>query len=134
MREETLKSLVVVVDKLDERNLQEKLVRSIVQLQQDGEASIRTNATIFLGRISPKLKEGVRVRVLCNSFVKSMRDNFMHCRVAGLKAAIASLSLLDHPQLTNKVMPQVILVLDEIRCKFYLNYISSSIINYNIMS
>ncbi len=46
MREETLKSLVCLVDKLDERNLQDKLVRAVTTLQTDGEASIRTNAVM----------------------------------------------------------------------------------------
>ena len=73
MREETLKSLVHIVDKLEEKALQDKLVRCIANLQGDTEFSIRTNATIFLGRIAPKLKESVRLRVLCASFSKSMR-------------------------------------------------------------
>ena len=60
LREETLKSLVHLVDKLDENNLQEKLVRCITNLQQDPENSIRTNATIFLGKIMPRLKEAPR--------------------------------------------------------------------------
>lgn len=53
-------SLVFVVDQLDESNLQDKLVRFILKLQSDPEASIRTNATIFLGKIAGKLKESVR--------------------------------------------------------------------------
>ena len=107
MREETLKCLVHVVEKLDEKHLQDILVRCITKLQNDTENSIRTNATIFLGRIAVKLKEGVRVRVLCVSFAKAMCDGFVHCRAAGLKAAIACLSLLDHSQLTSKLLPQV---------------------------
>lgn len=110
MREETLKSLVHIVDKLDERNLQDKLVRCITTLQGDAEASIRTNATIFLGRIATKLKESVRVRVLCNSFAKAMKDNFVHCRIAGLKATQCSLGILDLPQLTGKILPQACLM------------------------
>jgi hypothetical protein len=39
-------------------------------LSNDTENSIRTNSTIFLGRIAQKLKEGVRQRVLCASFSK----------------------------------------------------------------
>jgi len=53
-------SLMFIVDKLDEPQLQDKLVRVVVGLQGDSEPSIRTNATIFLGRIAPKLKETVR--------------------------------------------------------------------------
>jgi hypothetical protein len=60
LREETLKSLVHIVDKLEENQLQDKLVRCISNLQQDPENSIRTNATIFMSRIMPKLKDSVR--------------------------------------------------------------------------
>ena len=106
MREETLKSLVHIVDKLEDKYLQEKLVRCITNLQGDTEASIRTNATIFLGKIAIKLKEPVRLRVLCPSFTKSMRDNFVHCRVAGLKASTSSLSYFDNQQIATKLLPQ----------------------------
>jgi SCY1-like protein 1 len=60
LREETLKSLVHLLDKLDENNLQDKLVRCITNLQQDPENSIRTNATIFLGKLMPRLKDATR--------------------------------------------------------------------------
>lgn len=60
MREETLKCLVYIVDVLDDSILQDKLVRCVAGLQGDAEASIRTNATIFLGKLVPKLKDAVR--------------------------------------------------------------------------
>jgi hypothetical protein len=53
-------SLIFVVDKLEEPQLQDKLVRCIINLQNDVEHSIRTNSTIFLGKIAGKLKEAVR--------------------------------------------------------------------------
>ena len=84
-----------------------------MNLQADTEASIRTNATIFLGRIAGKLKEGVRVRVLGQAFLKALRDQFVHCRIAGLKATVACVSYLDHNQLTTKILPQAcVLLLD----------------------
>ena len=84
-----------------------------MNLQADTEASIRTNATIFLGRIAGKLKEGVRVRVLGQAFLKALRDQFVHCRIAGLKATVACVSYLDHSQLTTKILPQAcVLLLD----------------------
>ena len=111
MREDTLKNLAHVVDKLDEKNLQEKLIRCIVNLQNDAESSIRTNATIFLGRTASRLKDGVRTRVICPAFAKAMRDPFVHCRLAGLKATIACVKVLDLQQLTSKIMPQACLLL-----------------------
>ena len=106
MREETLKSLVHVVDKLEEKHLQDKLIRCITNLQNDQEASIRTNATIFLGKVSPKLKESVRHRVLSTSFTKAMRDSFLHCRVAGLKAAISCIAYFEKSQICKYLLPQ----------------------------
>lgn len=111
MREDTLKNLVSVVDKLEEKNLQEKIVRCMSNLQGDAEPSIRTNATIFLGRIAPDLKEPIRFRVLPGAFVKAMKDGFVHCRVAGVKAASACIDLIDINQLCGKVLPQVCLLL-----------------------
>lgn len=80
LRETTLMSLIYVVDKLEDNQLQDRLVRCLSNLQNDPEASIRTNTTIFFGKIASKLKEAVRQRVLCNVLAKSMKDNFLHCR------------------------------------------------------
>lgn len=114
LRESTLMSLIFIVDKLDETQLQDRLVRSITNLQNDAEPSIRTNATIFLGKIASKLKEAVRMRVLCVAFQKAMKDNFMHCRVAGLRTANACVKLLDAAQMASKLVPQAsILLLDK---------------------
>ena len=113
MREETLKNLACVVEKLDERNLQDKLVRCVTGLQNDAEASIRTNAVIFIGRIASRLKEGVRTRVLCNSLLKALKDSFVHCRISGLKASLACMTYIDIPQLAGKMIPTVsVLTLD----------------------
>jgi SCY1-like protein 1 len=114
MREETLKNLIFVVDKLDEKQFQEKLVRCITSLQQDAEASIRTNVTIFLGKIASRLREAVRSKLLVTSFVKSMKDQFVHCRIAGLRASLACLSLVDVQQQMNKhLMPQLCILLTD---------------------
>ena len=113
LRESTLMSLIYLVDKLDESHLQDRLVRCVGNLQNDPEASIRTNTTIFIGKIASKLKEPVRVKVLCNSLAKAMKDNFIHCRIAGLKTSIACLKFMDYVQLATKIIPQAsILLLD----------------------
>jgi len=114
LRESTLMSLIYVVDKLEGPQLQDRLVRAIVALQNDAEASIRTNATIFLGKIAVKLSEAVRQRVLCGAFQKAMKDNFVHCRLAGLKTSIACVKMMDAAALATKILPQAcILALDK---------------------
>jgi len=113
MREETLKALVFVVDKLDEDRLNDKLIKCISNLQMDAEPSIRTNAVIFFGRLVPKLKPAVRQRVVCTAFPKAMKDGFLHCRLSGIKALSTSFGELDSNLVVAKVMPQLIgLVMD----------------------
>ena len=74
LRELTLKSTIVLVPKLNHANL-EKLVRYLVRLQSDPEASIRTNTVIFIGKVAPHLTEHSRnkliVSVMHIIFVKS---------------------------------------------------------------
>lgn len=113
MREETLKNLIYVVnsDKLEEKQMQDRLVRCVTNLQNDSEHSIRTNVTIFLGKISNKLKDGTRNKVLASSFAKAMRDPFIHCRIAALKATITCLSIIDVNQFATILLPQISLCL-----------------------
>eukprot|EP01031_Cornospumella_fuschlensis_P036732 gene36732-44555_t len=114
MRESTLMSLIYIVDKLDEVHMQDRLVRCVLNLQNDPEPSIRTNTMIFIGKIANKLKEAVRQRVLCSALVKAMKDNFVHCRIAALKTSMAVGKLLDVPQVAGKLMPQAsVLCLDK---------------------
>jgi len=113
MREDTLKNLVHVVDKLEGKHMLDKLVRCIVNLQNDTEPSLRTNATIFLGKIATKLEDSVRQRIVYPAFVKAMKDPFLHCRLAGLKASMACIQLVDLVSLVNRMLPQVgILAMD----------------------
>ncbi|RYH16009.1 hypothetical protein EON65_30820 [archaeon] len=114
MRESTLMSLIYIVDKLDEVHMQDRLVRCVLNLQNDPEASIRTNTMIFIGKIAHRLKEAVKQRVLCSALVKAMKDNFVHCRIAALKTSMAVGKLLDVPQIAGKLMPQAsVLCLDK---------------------
>ena len=107
MREETLKSLVHIVDKLDENLTNDKLPRCIASLQGDGEPSIRTNAVIFLGRIIPRLKQSNAVRLMCTGLLKATKDGFGPCRLAALKSLHNNFDLIDCGNLTTKVMPSV---------------------------
>ena len=107
LREETLKSLVFVLDKLEETQIRDKLLRSISTLQNDQEASLRTNATIFLGKLSSRVTEEVRHRTVYPGFCKAMKDPFVHCRIAGLKSVLSCMDLIDKKFLATKLLPQV---------------------------
>ena len=109
MREDTLKNLVHLLDKLDTEVVRNKLLRCIVNLQNDKEPSIRTNATIFLGKLVNKLNDDTRIRVVYPAFVKSLRDPFVHCRVAALKSTSDCLSSIGPEILCTKMMPPIVI-------------------------
>ena len=45
--------------------------------------------------------------MLVAALCKALKDPFLHCRSAGLRAAAACLALIDVPQLATKLLPQV---------------------------
>ncbi|EKU20011.1 hypothetical protein NGA_2050800, partial [Nannochloropsis gaditana CCMP526] len=89
------------------KNLNDRLMRCLTKLQVDPEPSIRTNTTIFLGRIAAQLKGGSHARVLLPPFLKACRDPFPHARLAGLKAAAACITYFDPQSMATKVLPVV---------------------------
>jgi hypothetical protein len=82
LRELTLKSMLSLAGKLNEKNLNDTLMRTLNKLQADPEPSIRTNTTIFYGKIAPKLQDGIRVRIIVPAFLRAMKDPFPYARLA----------------------------------------------------
>lgn len=78
LRELTLKSTVVLVPKLNHANL-EKLVRYLVRLQADPEASIRTNTVIFIGKVAPHLTENSRQKLIVSVNERCRTKCLSHC-------------------------------------------------------
>eukprot|EP00574_Skeletonema_japonicum_P007417 CAMPEP_0201713734 /NCGR_PEP_ID=MMETSP0593-20130828/461_1 /ASSEMBLY_ACC=CAM_ASM_000672 /TAXON_ID=267983 /ORGANISM="Skeletonema japonicum, Strain CCMP2506" /LENGTH=796 /DNA_ID=CAMNT_0048202915 /DNA_START=12 /DNA_END=2402 /DNA_ORIENTATION=- len=107
LRELTLKSTIVLVPKLNHANL-EKLVRYLVRLQADPEASIRTNTVIFIGKVAPHLSETSRQKLILPAFTRSMKDPFTPCRLAALRAVIACKEYFSQKEVAEKVLPSVI--------------------------
>jgi SCY1-like protein 1 len=106
MRELTLKSAIVVVEHLTPANL-EKLTRYLVRLQNDAEDSIRTNTVIFIGKVAPNLSDMARSKLILPAFMRAMRDTFVPCRLAGLKAIRACRGFFDEENLAKDVLPAI---------------------------
>ena len=105
MREATLKGLISLTDKLNDKNLNDKLIKSLTRLQSDPEPALRCNTTIFLGKIASQIKEDVRNRMLLPSIIKGLRDDFPHSRLASLKAMIACLTYINETTICTQVLP-----------------------------
>jgi len=107
LRELTLKSTIVLVPKLSHSNL-EKLVRYLVRMQSDPEASIRTNTVIFIGKIAPSLTDMSRQKLILPAFMRSMKDPFTPCRLSALRAVLSCKEYFTQADVAEKVLPCVV--------------------------
>jgi SCY1-like protein 1 len=80
-------------------------------MQTDPEASIRTNTCILIGRLGPSLGYNTKRKVLVPAFTRAIKDPFVHARVAGLMAFMATIDCFDIPELATKVIPNISQVL-----------------------
>lgn len=86
IREETIKSVLYIVPKLSDRQLNNELLRFLAKTQSDEKPEIRTNTTICIGKISGFLNKSSRPTVLATAFGKAMKDPFIHSRLAAIMA------------------------------------------------
>ncbi|GAC95276.1 protein kinase [Pseudozyma hubeiensis SY62] len=107
IREATLKAILPLAPKLSDRILNNDLLRVLARTQVDPEAGIRTNTTILLGRLVPHLSISTRKKVLIPAFSRSLKDQFVHARVAGLMALMATGDSFDHEDCARHVLPAV---------------------------
>ncbi|EST07069.1 Protein kinase domain protein [Kalmanozyma brasiliensis GHG001] len=107
IREATLKAILPLAPKLSDRILNNDLLRVLARTQVDPEAGIRTNTTILLGRLVPHLSLSTRKKVLIPAFSRSLKDQFVHARVAGLMALMATGDSFDHEDCARHVLPAV---------------------------
>jgi SCY1-like protein 1 len=95
-------------------------------MQGDGEASIRTNTCILIGRLAPSLSATTRKKMLIPAFTRAMRDPFAPCRVAGLVSLTATAEALDHAELAGRALPAVApALIDKEKCIARLPYVCS---------
>ncbi|KAG8962609.1 hypothetical protein FRC03_003978 [Tulasnella sp. 419] len=105
IREATIRSIILISPKLSDRILNNDLLRYLAKSQTDAEASIRTNTCILIGRIAPTLSTVTKQKVLVPAFTRSLRDTFVHCRVAGLMALMATIDCFGPEDIASKVLP-----------------------------
>ncbi|KAH9945690.1 armadillo-type protein [Amylocystis lapponica] len=107
IREATVKAIILLSDKLNERILNNDLLRYLAKMQGDPEASIRTNTCILIGRLGPSLGYNTKRKVLVPAFARALKDPFVHARVAGLMALMATVECFEVDELASKVVPNM---------------------------
>lgn len=105
IREATVKSILLLAPKLNDRILNNDLLRLLAKAQTDPEPGIRTNTCILLGRLSRFLQPGTNRKVLVPAFARALRDPFVHARIAGLMALMATAEVYEKEDLAGKVIP-----------------------------
>lgn len=108
IREATVKAILPLAPKLSDRILNNDLLRQLAKTQVDPEPGIRTNTTILLGRLSPQLSLNTRKKVLIPAFSRSLKDPFVHARVAGIMALMATGDSYDKDDAAKQVLPAVV--------------------------
>ena len=70
VREQTVKAVLSVINKLSDRTINGDLLRYLAKTANDDQPGIRTNTTICLGKIAKNLGQSVK------------SDFFSYCRIA----------------------------------------------------
>lgn len=107
IREATIKAVYPLSSKLSDRILNNDLLRLLAKMQTDQEASIRTNTCILLGRLAPMLGPNTKKKVLVPAFARSLKDSFVHARVAALMALMATVDCYERDDLASRVIPNM---------------------------
>ncbi|KAM0792352.1 hypothetical protein ACM66B_005032 [Microbotryomycetes sp. NB124-2] len=105
IREATVKSVLLLAPKLNDKILNNDLLRHLAKTQTDPEPGIRTNTCILLGRLSKHLQVSTSRKVLVPAFARALRDPFVHARIAGLMALMATADVYEKEDLAGKVIP-----------------------------
>jgi SCY1-like protein 1 len=111
LREQTLKTSLILASKLSSRQLNGELLRFYARLQGDEQPGIRVNTTVCLGRIASLLDPATRQRILGAAFVRALRDPFVPARAAGLAVVQTAVDLLSPEEMAKSVLPTIVTLL-----------------------
>jgi SCY1-like protein 1 len=107
VREQTVKSVLVIVPKLTDRIINGELLRHLAKTANDEQPGIRTNTTICLGKIAKNLGSGSRAKVLIAAFSRGLRDPFVHARNAALMSFAATSDVYSDEDCATKILPGI---------------------------
>ncbi|KAK1780838.1 armadillo-type protein [Copromyces sp. CBS 386.78] len=107
VREQTLKSVLVIITKLSDRTINGDLLRYLAKTANDEQPGIRTNTTICLGKIAKYIGTSSRAKVLIAVFTRSLRDPFVHARNASLMALAVTVEYFSEEDCAARLIPAV---------------------------
>ncbi|CAH1262011.1 SCYL1 [Branchiostoma lanceolatum] len=106
IREQTVKAMLLMAPKLNDKNLNTELMKHFARLQsKDDQGGIRTNTTVCLGKIACHLNPQTRQKVLGSAFTRAMKDPFPPARIAGVMAMAANQKYFPLKDAASKALP-----------------------------
>ncbi|XP_068035319.1 LOW QUALITY PROTEIN: N-terminal kinase-like protein [Anomalospiza imberbis] len=106
IREQTVKSMVLLAPKLGEGRRGGELPRLLLRVQGgDALGPLRCNATLCLGRLAPHLPPQTRRRVLAPALARATRDPFPPARAAAVAAFAATHDCYSPSEVAGRVLP-----------------------------
>ncbi|KAM4878166.1 N-terminal kinase-like protein, partial [Sylvia borin] len=106
IREQTVKSMVLLAPKLGEGRRGGELPRLLLRVQGgDALGPLRCNATLCLGRLAPHLPPQTRRRVLAPALARATRDPFPPARAAAVAAFAATHGCYSPAEVAGRVLP-----------------------------
>lgn len=111
LRDAAVKSVLVISDRLTDKNLNSVLMSHFARLQVDPEPAIRTNTTVCLGKLAPRLSTTARNKVLAAAFLRSLKDPFPHARAAGINAILTTTEYYSVKDMATRLLPSIVTLL-----------------------
>ncbi|CAN8076992.1 unnamed protein product [Agarophyton chilense] len=111
LRDATVKSVLVISDRLYDKNLNSVLMSHFARLQVDPEPAIRTNTTVCLGKLASRLSNAARNKVLAAAFLRSLKDPFPHARSAGINAILGCTEYFSARDIATRLLPSIVTLL-----------------------
>ena len=104
IRETTLKSITIVIDKISVKQVNQELLRILAKSQMDPKPSIRVNTVILIIKISLKIYKSSKNNVLITALAKSLRDTFIPCKMTALQGFESLIDEFSLEEICSKIL------------------------------
>lgn len=108
LRDSSVKSIVHIIEVLDEKQANSVLMSHLAKLQLDKEPAIRANTTVCIGKIASYLSDSTKKKVLIPAFTRALKDPFPPTRVAGLVSLVKTAGSYEPSDMAKKILPSVV--------------------------
>ncbi|CAX39741.1 protein kinase, putative [Candida dubliniensis CD36] len=104
IRETTLKSITIIIDKISVKQVNQELLRILAKSQMDPKPSIRVNTVILIIKISSKIYKSSKNNVLITALSKSLRDTFIPCKMTALQGFESLIDEFSLEEICSKIL------------------------------